>query len=207
MTTAALTLPAEPASGGGLRRAASRAGRDLAYLTIAGLTSILAFAVWVTGVSVSLSLAVFIVGLPVALGSAIVFRWTAELDRRNAALEGGVIAGVYRDQSGKSFWPRFKGTLGDPQTWKDLAWLIVHSVLGFAFGVAAVTLVGVVAGALTLPAWGWSLPDGADLGIANADTLGEHALVALAAIPAIPLVALLLRGMAALHSAIARALL
>ncbi len=32
-------------------------------------------------------------------------------------------------------------TLADPQVWRDFAWLITHSVVGFAFGVAAVSLV------------------------------------------------------------------
>ena len=40
---------------------------DMAYLTVSLLTSILAFAVWVTALSISLSLAIFIIGIPVAL--------------------------------------------------------------------------------------------------------------------------------------------
>ena len=50
---------------------ARRAGRDLAYLSIGGLTAILAFCVWVTAVSVTVSLLVFISGLPIFLLSAI----------------------------------------------------------------------------------------------------------------------------------------
>src|SRR5215207_11574069 len=82
---------------GMLPRLLRRTGLDMAYLTLALLTSILAFAVWMTAVSVTLSLAVFVIGIPVALGAAYVMRWTAELDRRNATLVfGRPVRGRYR---------------------------------------------------------------------------------------------------------------
>lgn len=59
----------------------ARAGRDTAYLTLGLLTSLLAFGVWVAGVTASLTLAVFIVGLPIILITAIAFRWTARPGR------------------------------------------------------------------------------------------------------------------------------
>src|SRR5438874_9789203 len=68
------------------RAGLAQLGRDALYLTLGLLTSIVALAVWVAGLTLSLSLAAFIVGLPVILASAIAFRWTAELDRLNAAL-------------------------------------------------------------------------------------------------------------------------
>ena len=67
----------------------ARAGLDLAYLAVGLATSVIALVVWVTALSVTLSLLVFIVGLPLFLLSTIAFRWTAELDRRNAALALG----------------------------------------------------------------------------------------------------------------------
>ena len=66
-----------------------RTARDIAYLSLGLLTSIVAIAVWIAALSLSLSLAILIVGLPVIIGSAYVMRWTAELDRRNAALVFG----------------------------------------------------------------------------------------------------------------------
>src|SRR5919204_518025 len=101
-----------------------RAARDTAYLTIGLATSILAFGVWVAGLTLSLTLAAFIVGLPIVLLTAVAFRWTAELDRRNAALvRGGALRGRYRDHRGQRFLARVGSTLADPQTWKDLEWL------------------------------------------------------------------------------------
>src|SRR5262245_16207189 len=93
----------------------ARAGRDTAYLTLGLLTSIVAFAVWVVALSVSLSFAILVIGLPVALGAAFVMRWTAELDRLNAALVfGRPVRGVYRNHRRSTWFGRLKATFADP---------------------------------------------------------------------------------------------
>ena len=67
-------------------------------------TSVVAFAVWVAAFTLSLTFAVLIVGIPIVIGSAFVMRWTAELDRRNAALVfGRPVRGAYRSHRGSSF--------------------------------------------------------------------------------------------------------
>jgi hypothetical protein len=186
----------------------ARAGRDTAYLTIGLATSILAFGVWVAGLTLSLTLAVFIVGLPAILLTAIAFRWTADLDRRNAALvRGGALRGRYRDHRGQRFLARVGSALADPQTWKDLAWLVLHSVLGFAFGVAAASLVATVLGMATLPLWYWAIPDGFELGLWTVDTLPEALASMLLAIPAAAIAIGLLRAMALGECGLAEALL
>src|SRR3954447_15523973 len=174
-----------------------RTARDAAYLTLGLLTSLLAFGVWVTALTLSLTLAILIVGIPVIIGSAYVMRWTAELDRQNAALVfGRPVRGHYRSHRGRSLGTRVLRTLRDPQVWRDLAWLITHSVVGFAFGVAAVTLVASVARLAPLPRWYWSLPDGSDFGLWNADTLGKASATALLAIPLGFVTVWIMRGMA-----------
>jgi Putative sensor len=194
--------------GGRLGGILVRAGLDAAYLTIGLLTSILAFGVWVAGLTISLTLAVFIVGLPVILLTAIAFRWTAELDRRNAALaRGRTLRARYRDHRGQGFVGRLRGTLADPQTWKDLVWLVVHSILGFGFGVAAVSLVATVLGIAVLPVWYWAIPDGVEFGLWTVDTLGEALASMLLAIPAAAITVGLLRAMALGESRLAAALL
>jgi hypothetical protein len=200
---AAPALPAPPR----LRRVLTTALHDAAYLTIGLATSGLAFAVAVAGVTLTLSLALFLVGLPVFVASAYAFRWTAELDRRNAALvHGRFLRGRYR-RSEPGFWALFKTRVADPRTWKDLAWLLLHSVVGFGFGTAAVTGIAVVFGTAALPAWYWAIPDGLDWGVWTIDTLGEAAVTALAAIPAAAVMVVLLRGMAWAESALALVLL
>jgi signal transduction histidine kinase len=174
---------ATTAAPGLVRRTLSQAARDTIYLAAGVLTSSLAFAVWVTGLTLSLSLVIFIVGLPVVIASAIAFRWTAELDRRNAAwLLRRPVRAVYRAQ-GKGFRGVLRSTLSDPQTSRDFVWLVLHSMLGFTFGCIGLGLVLLVAGVATLPAWYWSLPHGADIGIWHADELWEAFALALLAVP------------------------
>jgi len=190
-----------------VRGALAQASRDTGYLTIGLLTSALALAVWITGLSLSLSLVILIVGLPIVIASAYAFRWTAELDRRNAAwLLGRPVRGTYRG-SGQGLRGRLTSTLRDPQTSRDLVWLVLHSALGMIFGIAALGLVASMFAFLTVPLWYWALPAGAEIGIWNADTLLESfALVALA----VPIAAIsvgLLRVMAIAESSLAVSLL
>ncbi|HWK29789.1 MAG TPA: sensor domain-containing protein [Solirubrobacter sp.] len=185
-----------------------RTARDAGYLTLALLTSVLAFAVWVAALTVSLTLAVLIIGLPVIIGSAYALRWTAELDRRNAALVfGRPVRGHYHSHRGSSLGVRVLRTLRDPQVWRDLAWLITHSVVGFAFGVLAVTLIGTVVGLAVLPLWYWALPEGLQFGLWNADTLPVAIASAFLALPLGWVTVWLLRGMAKLHASLAVELL
>jgi hypothetical protein len=185
-----------------------RTGRDLAYLTLGLLTGALALVVWIVSISVSLSLTLFVIGIPVVIGCAFAMRWTAELDRRNAALVfGRPVRGYYRSHGGRTWWARFSATATDPQVWRDLAWLITHSVLGLAFGIIAISLVASVAGLATLPAWYWSLPQGRQFGLWNADSLPLAFASALLAIPLAWVTVYALRGMARVHAALAAELL
>jgi signal transduction histidine kinase len=176
---------------------ARQAGRDLAYLSIGGLTAILAFCVWVTAGSVVLSLIIFIIGLPLYLLSVIAFRWTAELDRRNAALLlGRPLRATYRDHRGESFLARLSSTSADKQTWKDLAWLIVHSVLGFSFAVTAVSSIAFVIAAFLMPLWYWSISGGVEWGLWNIDNLPLALVATVLSIPLAALTVLIMRWMA-----------
>jgi signal transduction histidine kinase len=192
------------------RAVAVRAGLDALYLTIGLVTSIIALTVAIVGVTVSASLAVFIVGLPVILLTAVAFRWTAELDRMNAVLVfGDPLRGRYRDHRGERLLTRLSSTVRDPQTWKDLAWLILHSGIGMAFGIATVTLVVNVIGMALLPLWFWAIPDGVDWGIPGweIDHLWEAVASALIAVPLAAITVGLLRVMTLGQSKLAALLL
>jgi hypothetical protein len=185
-----------------------RSGREAAYLTAGLFTSILAFTVWICCVTLSLSLAVFIIGLPIMLASAYVFRWTAEIDRQSVSLFlGRQVRGRYQDHRADTFLGRMAATFRDPQTWRDFSWLTVHSIVGFAFGVAAVSLVATVLGTAVLPLWYWAIPNGVDWGIVNIDTLPEAIGAAFVAIPLAAITIVLLRWMAWTEALIATALL
>jgi len=181
-----------------------RTARDAAYLTCTLLTSIAAFAVWVTALTLSLTFGLLIIGLPVVLGAVFVMRWTAELDRQNAQLVfGRPVRGHYRSHRAPGLFARVFKTLGDPQVWRDFAWLITHSILGFAFGVIAVSLVLSTLSVAVLPAWYWAVPGGYDLGIINVDTLLEAVGTSFLAIPLAFITVWTLRGMAKFHASLA----
>src|ERR1700742_4614275 len=185
-----------------------RSGREAAYLTAGLVTSVIAFTVWIAAVTLSVSLAVFIVGLPIIILSAIAFRWVSELDRRNASwLVGRPIRGRYQDHRAETLFGRLRATWRDPQTWRDFSWLGIHSVLGVAFGAAALTLVGCVLGMLTLPLWYWSIPDGVQYGLWTVHSFPVAVATALLAIPCAAVTVVLLRWMAWTEALIAASLL
>lgn len=237
-TQAARTALPVAASAGGprsaLRRLApvgARFARDLAYLTIGLATAVVGFAVWVTGVSVVASLAVLIVGIPASIVAFWAFRLIADLDRRNAALVlGAPIKAGYRSRDRaigrqaagsrpgedrdrvlralNAWLARLAAVLKDPQSWKDLAWLVLHSVIGFAFGITVLTLLAYTLGIAVLPVWWWSIPDDVNLlGIWHPDGALEIAITVPLALPLAALTIALARAMALGESALARALL
>ncbi len=186
-----------------------RAGRDLAYLSIALLSSIVAFAVFVTGVSVSLSFAIFIIGIPVILLTAELFRRTVEIDRRNAVLAlGEPIRGMYRADITGSRWARATARLRDPQVLRDTGWLALHAVLGFVAGTVALGLLAEAGALATLPIWYWAA-DSERWGIVfwDVDTLPMALVTALLAIPMAGLTVVALRLLTIVHSRAALALL
>jgi|GEM_PF-3314383 hypothetical protein len=192
----------------GMLPSIDRTARDATYLIFTLLTSIVALVVWVTAVTLSLTLGILVIGLPIVLAAGYAMRWTADLDRRNASLVfGRPVRGHYRMRRGTGLVNRVVLTLRDPQVWRDLAWLITHSVLGFVFGVIAISLVGTTISTAALPFWYWAIPGGYDLGIWNIDTLLEAVAAAWVCIPLGFITVWVLRGMAKLHASLAVELL
>src|SRR5262249_61922573 len=56
------------------------------------------------------------------------------------------------------FWQRVRVVATDPQTWKDYGWLILLTIVGFGFGLAAIVLWSVALGMLSVPLWWWIPP-------------------------------------------------
>jgi hypothetical protein len=201
-----------PRGGNLLRYPFSRqAARDAGYVLITLLTSIVAFTVLVTGVSLALSLAILIVGIPVAVGVAFLNRGVADLQRGlSGAVSDEPIRGTYRTPTESGLIARVKTTLTDPQTWRDIAWLVYDSIAGFASAVVGLVLWASVIASLTLPAWYWALENNADpikFGLfqvhSTQSAFGAFAVGLAAFVP----VAWLTRGLARGHAKVARALL
>jgi signal transduction histidine kinase len=191
--------------------AASRLRRirdDAAFLALGLLTGTLAFAVWIAGVTTSLTLVLLIIGLPVVLATFAVFRVLGDLERRRAALVlGAPIASVYRPRPGGGILPRLHAALGDPQSWKDLAYLGLHGIVGFTWGTVWLTLWTYAIGSLTLPAWWWALPDDADYLWFTVGSVGESFIALAIGIVGVPLALLAQRPLALSQAYLARWLL
>jgi signal transduction histidine kinase len=164
------------AYGDGMSRILFRVARqetwlELVYLLLGGVVAVVAFVVFVTGVSTGLSMLITLVGLPILLATAYADRGIAWIERRRAALVlGERIEQAYRRPERSGILSRAKTVAVDPQTWKDAGWMVVLSVVGFACWVATVVLWSIPLWALTLPVYWWILPeDSIDL------WPGEHA--------------------------------
>ena len=134
--------------------------REAAYLLLGGLVAIVAFVLLVTGVSVGLALVITFVGIPILAATALAARGIAWFERWRVTLVlGAPVEARYgaRDETG--FWRRILAIARDVQTWKDVGWLAVLSVVGFGFALAPLVLWPTVLWAVSYPAWWWGLPD------------------------------------------------
>jgi signal transduction histidine kinase len=202
--TAAVRAPAQtPATR--LRRI----GADALYLLLGLALSIVAFAVWVTGMTLSLTLGVMIVGFPVVLATFAVFRRLAGLERRRAALVlGRPLVADYRAPTGdRRLAARLRAAAYDPQRWKDVAYLGLFSVVGFTWGTIWLVLWGVALGSLTLPAWWWAMPSDATYMTMTIDTFQEAIGAAAIGVALLPVALLVQRGLALSQAHLARRLL
>lgn len=182
--------------------------RRLAYLVLSFALGLTWFLVLVIGLSLGFSLAITLIGVPLLIGMLWVIRWMAQIER--ACVRGliGVDVGAhYRQPRNPGIGAHIVTRLGDPQTWKDLVYLIAQFPLGILWFTIAVTLVGVSVGLTAAPLYYWTSQDGIDLGVVRIDTLPE-------ALVAVPIGLLtgwvtwhVANGLGALHGAWARLLL
>jgi signal transduction histidine kinase len=183
-------------------------GGDALYLLTGLVTSIVAFTVWVCGVTLSLSLGLLIVGFPIVLASFWCFRLLADLERKRAALVFGLpIASAYRPAQDGRLATRLKTAAHDPQRWKDVAYLALHGVLGFVAGTLWLALVALVVGGITLPAWWWAVPGGTEWLSFTVDTWEEAVGAAALGVALLPVALFLQRPLALSQAHIAKALL
>ena len=160
-----------------------------------------AFAILVAGLSVTVSLLPLVVGAFVWVGFVHVLRWTTYVDRLLAGWQREErVQRVYRIPAAPGLLPYLRTLTSDPQTWRDLAWLAVTSVVGFAWGLAVLTAAGLTLAYVSMPIWYWAVEDPrseygvTNLGVVTVDTLGEAAAAAVLGIALIPLVLLFGRG-------------
>ncbi|HET6506577.1 MAG TPA: sensor domain-containing protein [Baekduia sp.] len=141
--------------------------KDLAYVSL-GLASGIFGLTWVfVGPVLSLCLIITLIGIPKLYGDVWITRWWCDLERLRGGLAGVPVERSHRTWAGDGFLARLRGALTDPMTWRELVWLALSFGVGTACFVAGVTAWSIGLGFLTLPLWGWALPDGVELGVAT----------------------------------------
>ena len=88
------------------------------------------------------------VGLPILAGTVAATRWVANLHREMAARTlGQPIPVPYRPLPRDGFFRKARVVLGDPMTWRDLAWLFLAPIVGIAVSlIVIILLLGIVTG-------------------------------------------------------------
>jgi signal transduction histidine kinase len=180
---------------------------EAVYLLLGLPLSAVAFGVLVAGTVAGGILAITIVGLPVLLGFFLAARGIAEVERRRAALLVGPVDSRYRRSPRPGLVPRFKTAATDGTTWRDLSWLVLLTLLGFAGGILVVVFYAVLLYCLSLPLWWWAVPHSAlpDVGPSwTVDTWGRVGLAVGACLVAAVPVYFLVKGLAQGQARLAR---
>ena len=150
------------------------------YLVASLPLGILWFTVLVTGLSTGVGLLVTLIGLPVLALTLWLTRAMAQAERALArSLLDTQVPGEYRRPARPGWWRAFATHLGDPQTYKDLFYLLFQLPLGILWFTVTVSLVATGLGLLLAPVWYWALPHdhGIDVGILHANTLPKALLL------------------------------
>jgi hypothetical protein len=172
------------------------------YLLLALPLGILWFTWFVTMVSLGGGLVVVIVGVPLLVLTLWSVKACADVER---ALVGTLlderVDGHYRQPSEPGRWPAIRTRLGDPQTWKDLGYVIGQLPVGILTFTVVVTLVTLPLALVAGPIAVLISDEPVDIGPWNVDTLWPALLIAVLAIPlgwlAVKAIDLLGRGQAA----------
>ena len=122
------------------------------------------------------ALVLTVVGTPMAIAATLVVRRFAHIERYLAGrLLGTPVPHYYRPLRG-NWWRRGRVVLGDPQTWRDLAWLGVAATYGVVLCAGVVVLVCGILWYAAYPLLWLVTPEGlfaADYGFVDFDSQGK----------------------------------
>lgn len=98
-------------------------------------------------------------GLALVPWTMTLVRMRTDLERRRASRTGVLVTRPYHpppERAPAGGWSRFRWTVTDPATWRDLAWLVPGAIVGFTLGTIGVLvpLYG-LAGLTLTPVWIW----------------------------------------------------
>lgn len=177
-----------------------RVFRRAAYLLLALPLGVLWFTLIVTLVSTGIGLAITLIGIPVLIGTVYAMRWMAQAERGMVrGMLGRDVEVHYRTSDDPRWWPAFQARLADPQTWKDLVYLVVQLPLGIVWFTLTVVFISVPVTLLGAPLYFYAVPDGVDVGVWNIDTVGGAVALMLLGLPIAWLSLRAIDGLAFLH--------
>jgi signal transduction histidine kinase len=182
--------------------------KDLTYITLGLVSGIFGLTWFCCGPITSLALIITLIGIPKLYGDVWITRWWCDLERRRGALAGVPLERSQRTWRGDGLLAKLRSALTDPMTWRELVWLALSFGVGTASFVAGLTAWAVGLGFVTLPLWGWSLPDGVEVGVTTITSVGW--MVVFAAVvgpPVTVLAAWVLRASAAVQARVVQVLL
>src|SRR3954452_5592824 len=182
--------------------------RRLVYLLLSFALGLTWFLVLVIGLSVGFGTAITLIGIPLLIGMLWAIRWMAQVERVCVrGLIGVDVTAHYRRPKNPGIGSQIVTRLGDPQTWKDLVYLIAQFPLGLLWFVISVTLVSLSLGLVAAPLYYWAIPDGLEIGFVTIDTLPEALLAVPVGAAACAATWYVANGLGALHGAWAYLLL
>jgi signal transduction histidine kinase len=182
--------------------------KDLAYLTLGLASGIFAITWFFIGPALSVMLIITLIGIPKLYGDLWITRWWCDGERLRGALVGVPMERSRRLWPGDGFLQRLRSALTDPMTWREMVWLILMFGIGTGCFIAGVTAFSIGLGFLTLPVWGWAIPDGVDVGVTHLDALWQMiAFAVLVGPPAAVAAAWVVRGTALVQAKLAQVLL
>ncbi|WP_445151985.1 sensor histidine kinase [Baekduia sp. Peel2402] len=146
--------------------------KDLAYVSLGQLSGIFGLTWFCLGPITSLALIITLIGIPKLYGDLWVTCWWADLERMRGALAGVPLPRSTRPWRGDGFLARLRSALTDPMTWREMVWLVLSFGVGTACFVAGLTAWSIGLGFLTVPLWGWALPEGVELGVTTIHSIG-----------------------------------
>ncbi|MFA9269353.1 MAG: sensor histidine kinase [Baekduiaceae bacterium] len=174
--------------------------RRTAYLLMTLPLGIVWFTVISTLVSTGIGLAITLIGIPILVGTVYVLRWMAQAERGLVRGMLGVDAAAhYRTTTDPDWWPGFQARLADPQTWKDLVYLVVQLPIGVVWFTLTTVLISVPVLLLGAPVYFYAVPDGLDVGVWTIDTIGGAIGLMLLGLPIAWLSLRAIDGLAWLH--------
>jgi signal transduction histidine kinase len=163
-------------------------------------------------ISVGVSLIIVWIGLPILWFAFVLWRRGAEIERDFVAWGlGNEIETPYRPEPAGPVRKRWAVRLGDPATWRDLVYLILLFPLGTIwFTILSIVFalpIGLIATPLIMRWWEPFSFVGEGWRWLVIDTTGEALMAAAFGVALLLLVPTVIRGMAAVHNALAAALL